>query len=208
MMTQKPADWQLMSFSAPAADRPDHTDRAVRTDPALPAVAIVDIDGVVADVRHRVGHLQRYPPDWGGFFAAADRDHPLPVGVERVHALVESGHEVIWLTGRPEWLRDLTEDWLTEQGLPVGMLLMRPNYDRRPARVLKSAMVRALADGRPVPTFTARPPRRIAVVVDDDTLVVERLRADGWSVEQADWIGLAGDGAERLNEAQEREGRT
>jgi hypothetical protein len=171
-------------------------------------VAVVDIDGVVADVRHRVGRLQRRPPDWAGFFSAADRDPPLPVGVARVHALLQAGHEVVWLTGRPEWLRYVTEDWLADQGLPVGMLLMRPNYDRRPARVLKSSVVRSLAAGRELPAHPAGAPREIALVLDDDELVVERLRADGWRVEQADWVGRRAPGVRRLHEAQEREGRT
>lgn len=174
----------------------------------LPPVAVVDIDGVVADVRHRVGRLERRPPDWAGFFAAADRDAPLPVGVKRVQELVAAGHEVVWLTGRPEWLRGITEQWLDEQELPVGMLLMRPNYDRRPARTLKASVVRALAAGRELPGYRAGVPRDIALVIDDDRLVVERLRADGWPVEQADWLGPAEPGVRRLHDAQEREGRT
>lgn len=174
----------------------------------LPPVAVVDIDGVVADVRHRVGRLQRRPPDWAGFFAAADADPPLPVGVARVQALVAAGHEVVWLTGRPEWLRDVTEDWLAAQGLPVGTLLMRPNGDRRPARVLKAGVLRALAAGRPLPRLPAGFPRTVALVLDDDLLVVERLRADGWPVEQADWAEDPRGGIRRLHRAQEREGRT
>jgi hypothetical protein len=181
---------------------------AVQPAEALPPVAIVDIDGVVADVRHRVRHLQDWPADWASFFAAAGLDLPLPVGVARVRALEDSGHEIVWLTGRPEWLRDITEDWLADQGLPAGTLLMRPNADRRPARSLKAGIVRALSDGRPVPGHAAGPPRSIAIVVDDDSLVVERLRADGWPVEQADWVGLTVEGASRLAEAQEEEGRT
>jgi hypothetical protein len=181
---------------------------ADRAADVLPPVAIIDIDGVVADVRHRVRHLQDWPPDWAAFFAAADLDPPLPVGVARVQELVDSGHEIVWLTGRPEWLRDITEDWLADQGLPAGTLLMRPNADRRPARSLKAGIVRALSDGRPVPGHAAGPPRAIAIIVDDDSLVVERLRADGWPVEQADWVGLSVEGASRLAEAQEEEGRT
>jgi hypothetical protein len=174
----------------------------------LAPVAVVDIDGVVADVRHRVGRLERRPPDWAGFFSAADRDQPLSIGVARVHDLVAAGYEVVWLTGRPEWLRDVTEQWLDEQGLPVGMLLMRPNYDRRPARVLKASVVRALASGRGLPGYAAGAPRDIALILDDDLQVVERLRADGWPVERAEWVGPANTRVRRLHDAQEREGRT
>lgn len=177
------------------------------TEPLRP-VAIVDIDGVVADVRHRVGHLEGYPPDWGSFFSEADLDPPLPTGVARVRQLVDAGHEIMWLTGRPEWLRRITRRWLLAQGLPVDVLLMRPNGDRRPARSLKSSFLRAVAEGRPVPGLHDRTPREIALVVDDDDAVVARLRADGFPVEQADWLDLSDEGAERLASAQQVEGRT
>ena len=39
-------------------------------------LAIVDIDGVVADVRHRVHYVEQRPKDWKRFFAAAVRDEP------------------------------------------------------------------------------------------------------------------------------------
>jgi hypothetical protein len=171
-------------------------------------VAVVDIDGVVADVRHRVRYLEQFPPDWMSFFAEAGLDPPLPVGLAHVHALVAEGYEVVWLTGRPEWLRDTTASWLAEQGLPGGVLLMRPNGDRRPARRLKSSAVRALAEGRRVFNHVPAGPRHVVLVLDDDTSVVATLRAEGWPVEQADWVGLSMEGFQRLYQAQEAEGRT
>ena len=36
-------------------------------------LAIVDIDGVVADVRHRLVHVQSRPKDWDAFFDASSR---------------------------------------------------------------------------------------------------------------------------------------
>jgi hypothetical protein len=186
----------------------DMTADGASLSPALPPVAVVDIDGVVADVRHRVPYLEEYPPDWAGFFSAADLDPPIAHGLARVRGLVASGHEIVWLTGRPEWLRSVTRSWLAGHRLPTGTLLMRPVHDRRPARVLKAGALRALAAGRSVFGRRPGPPREIAVVVDDDTAVVARLRADGWPVEQADWLDLDPGGADRLAEAQERDGRT
>src|ERR1700759_5545664 len=66
-------------------------------------LAVIDIDGVVADVRHRLRFLDRRPKDWDGFFAAADQDLPLEAGIARVTELA-GGHDVVWLTGRPERL--------------------------------------------------------------------------------------------------------
>ena len=153
-------------------------------------VAVVDVDGVVADVRHRLRFLRA--GDWDGFFAAADGDPPLAEGIALVHELARS-HDVVWLTGRPERTRPATRRWLHEQRLPAGELRMRADDDRRPARVFKRAEVRRLARVR-----------MVAVVVDDDPDVVALLRADGWPVLRADWVAYE----QILGEAQEDSGRT
>lgn len=193
--------------TSPADPQPLPSSSSSSSSDSTRPIAVIDIDGVVADVRHRLHHLQQRPPDWFGFFDAADADPPLAVGVERALALAED-HDIVWLTGRPEWLRDVTARWLAEQGLPTEVLLMRGNSDRRPARVLKASVLHALAAGRAIPGADASGQRRIAIVIDDDSAVVARLRTDGWPVEQADWVGLTSTGAARLATAQEAEGRT
>jgi len=155
-------------------------------------LAIVDIDGVVADVRHRLHHIETPPKDWGAFFARADRDPPLAVGVERVQKLSQ-GHEIVFLTGRPERLRRVTEAWLERHGLGGHKVVMRRHGDFRPARLAKAEELRRLARGRTV-----------AVVLDDDPDVCTELRDAGWPVEQATWVPHS----RTLRAAQEREGRT
>jgi hypothetical protein len=155
-------------------------------------LAVVDVDGVVADVRHRVSHLESTPRDWDAFFGAAAEDPPLTVGIHRVLELAVE-HDIVWLTGRPERLRDVTVAWFESHGLPSGRLIMRRGRDRRPARIVKRGELRRLAAGRTV-----------AIVLDDDPDVVAELAADGWPVERADWI----DYAPALGTAQEDSGRT
>ncbi len=155
-------------------------------------VAVVDVDGVVADVRHRVRHLDSKPRDWDAFFAAAGADPPLAEGVARVKELA-ADHEIIWLTGRPEHLRATTLAWFALHGLPSGRLVMRRGHDRRPAKIVKRAELRRLAAGRTVD-----------VVIDDDPAVVAALTADGWPVELADWVPYAPE----MGSAQEESGRT
>ncbi|OHV36982.1 MULTISPECIES: phosphatase domain-containing protein [Pseudofrankia] len=155
-------------------------------------VAVIDVDGVVADVRHRLGFLRQRPGDWNAFFAAATADPPLPQGVELVLGLA-ADHDVVWLTGRPERSRADTESWLAAHGLPIATLRMRPDNDRRSARVFKRAELRRLARTR-----------RVAVVVDDDPAVVTLLLDDGWPVVHADWLPYE----DTLKNAQEVEGRT
>ncbi|MCK9924461.1 hypothetical protein MXD61_21765 [Frankia sp. AgPm24] len=181
------------SLVTDAADDADSLDGVSGAVPAQQRpLAIVDVDGVVADVRHRLRFLRASPGDWDSFFAAAPADPPLTEGVELVHQLARD-HEVVWLTGRPESSREDTARWLREQGLPLGELRMRPDDDRRPARVFKRTELRSLG---------AR--RHIAVVVDDDPAVVDLLRADGWPVLRAEWLAYEA----TLGNAQEAEGRT
>jgi beta-phosphoglucomutase-like phosphatase (HAD superfamily) len=156
--------------------------------------AVVDIDGVVADVRHRLSFLERRPKDWDGFFAAAADDALLPEGRAVVAQLVAREHEVVWVTGRPERCRRDTVDWLARNELPAGTLYMRANRDRRPARATKLETVRELARDRPV-----------AVVVDDDDLVVRTLREAGFTVLHAQWMT---EPQPSLFDAQENDGRT
>ncbi len=167
-----------------AAGTPDQTQ-------ARP-LAVIDVDGVVADVRHRVRFLDSRPKDWDAFFGAAADDPPLSVGIARVNALAND-HDIVWLTGRPEWLRDVTVAWFARNGLPSGRLIMRRGNDRRPARIVKRGELRRLSAGHTV-----------AVVIDDDPAVVAELARDGWPIERADWA----DYAPELGTAQEELGRT
>ena len=40
-------------------------------------LAVFDVDGVLADVRHRLRFVERSPKDWDAFFSAAVDDPPL-----------------------------------------------------------------------------------------------------------------------------------
>lgn len=159
-------------------------------------LAIVDIDGVVADVRHRLHHLDRRPKDWDGFFAAAG-DDPLHEEGRAIVERLQEDHEVVFVTGRPGWLRDVTERWLDEHGLGGHRLVMRPPRDRGPARIVKPQLVARLAEGRTV-----------GIVVDDDEEVLAAMRARGWPVFHADWERRALEEEAALRRAQEDEGRT
>ena len=155
-------------------------------------LATVDLDGVLADVRHRLHHLQSRPKNWDGFFADAPDDPLLTEGRAVVDKLA-ADHEIVYLTGRPERCRRDTVEWLTAHELPSGRLLMRRDSDRRPSRVMKTQVVQRLASETTV-----------AICVDDDISVVRALRQAGFRVLHADWM------AEQpsLFTAQETEGRT
>jgi hypothetical protein len=48
--------------------------------PAPRSLAVLDIDGVLADVSSRLHHLQRRPKDWSAFFAGMADDPVLAPG--------------------------------------------------------------------------------------------------------------------------------
>lgn len=159
-------------------------------------LAIVDLDGVVADVRHRLAHLAGRRKDWDRFFAAAGDDPAHPEGLAIVHTLA-ADHEIVYVTGRPERLRAVTEAWLDEHDIGGRRLLMRPAGDRRPAAQTKLGIVRRLAADRPV-----------AVVVDDDPDVLGAMRSAGFPVFAATWERRAEHEDRALKSAQEEAGAT
>lgn len=155
-------------------------------------LAVFDIDGVLADVTHRLHHLETRPKDWQAFFAAAPLDPPLEQGVALAREAARDC-EVVYLTGRPELCRVDTLRWLKQQALPLGALTMRGGRDRRPARVAKPQLLARLAQDRTV-----------AVVVDDDLEVCDAYEQAGWPVLRATWAPRP----RVLQQAQEEEGRT
>jgi phosphoglycolate phosphatase-like HAD superfamily hydrolase len=154
-------------------------------------IAVFDIDGVVADVRHRLHLLERRPKDWPAFFAAAAEDPVLEQGIDRVLAAV-ADHELVWLTGRPNSLRAVTRRWLADHGLPVTELIMRSQRDFRPAPVLKLAELDKLR------------PRQVELFVDDDAKVIAAATEAGFPAVLADWMGAY----PVLSQAQDQAGRS
>jgi hypothetical protein len=172
--------------------------------PTPSGFVVLDIDGVLADVRHRLHYLDQKPKNWEAFFSAANNDGLLEVGADFAITAAAS-HQIVYLTGRPERLRAETTRWLQSNGLPPGPLLMRMDGDRRPAVQTKLQQLRRL-----------RAKIRVELVVDDDPIVIDAVAAAGFEARLADWMprlqrtsatrnSLHGD---VLREAQERDGRT
>jgi hypothetical protein len=160
-----------------------------------PPFAVLDIDATLSDTRHRLHFIEKRPKDWDSFFAAGKHDAPLEEG-RTVAVSLARGHEVVYLTGRPERTRRDTEQWLKKHGFPDGRLLMRNNADRRPSATMKLEKLRRLAAER-----------KVAILIDDDVAVVRGAEQAGFAVLHADWA-LDEDVQPTLFEAQEAEGRT
>jgi phosphoglycolate phosphatase-like HAD superfamily hydrolase len=153
--------------------------------------AVIDIDGVLVDVRHRLSHLASRPKDWDGFFAAAPQDPALAEGIAVARRLA-ADHQLVILSGRPERYRSATVTWLRAHQVPTeSLLLLRRDGDRRPARITKIEALRNLS-------LTGK----VAILVDDDPAVCAAAEAAGFAVFLASWA----DPQESLFEGQEIDG--
>lgn len=167
-----------------------------------PEIAVFDIDGVLADVRHRLHLVATKPKDWDSFFEAAIHDAVLEPGRQAVAVQVQAGRQIVYVTGRPEGCRDDTVEWLEHHGFPHGVIYMRALNDRRPARLVKPELISRL-----------RRTGQVAIAYDDDAAVVTALRSafPDLEVVAADWMsepaGRTHD-QQTLFSAQETEGRT
>ena len=105
---------------------------------------IVDIDGTLADCHHRQHHVVKRPKNWGKFFDPhlMSKD-PLIEPVAKLVSLLNSEYSIVYATGRPDNLRNVTIDWLEEHELwfEPKELYMRKNGDKRTDVIVKQEIL-------------------------------------------------------------------
>jgi phosphoglycolate phosphatase-like HAD superfamily hydrolase len=128
---------------------------------------IVDLDGTLCDVRHRVHFVKESPPNWPAFFDACVDDTPNATVDALIDMATFSAYGVIYVSGRPETHRAQTEDWLERHNLGGYVaLLMRSEGNYRPDAVVKRELYEAHIAGKYAIVFT----------VDDRNQVVKMWR--------------------------------
>ncbi len=132
-------------------------------------LALVDIDGVLADTRHRDTYAVNR--QWGTYFGLMHLDGVWRQGLEVLEYIHMCYDTVEFLTGRREDTREVTRAWLREH-LP------------KPLRKGVKLRMRALEDRTPLPLLKARhitealPQFRDGVALwDDDPAVIEAANA-------------------------------
>lgn len=117
-------------------------------------IYIVDIDGTIADLTHRLHFIQGDKKDWDSFHAACDKDEPIKDVLDTIHMLENGGAWLVFVTGRPESVRDETYDWLIKQWNCEELgheafekdLFMRKDGDFRPDYVIKKEIYDSFSD--------------------------------------------------------------
>ena len=140
-------------------------------------VVLFDMDGTLADIRHRRTFLDQSTADWKAFNAAMGDDTPNVPIVSLYTSLWDSGsYELIIVTGRNERYRKLTEQWLSWNEIPFGRMLMRADDDSRADHIIKEEILdQLLGEGKTI-LFT----------VDDRQQVVDMWRRRGITCLQCD----------------------
>jgi len=117
---------------------------------------VVDIDGTIADIRFRAKKAGSCPSRrnrrafqiWLDRLQPAKsllRDKPLYPVVSLVYTYVRHMHtEIVYLTGRAEKYRKITELWLSQHKLLIGPVYMRANDDWRSAAQYKQSVMKEL----------------------------------------------------------------
>jgi FMN phosphatase YigB (HAD superfamily) len=137
------------------------------TPPEDQQLVLVDMDGTLADVSHRVHHVRgRGRKNWGAFFRAMVHDPPHEVIADWVRNL-KPEYTVVILSGRPSEYARHTVEWLRQYEIPFDHLLMRRSGDHRPDHVVKKELMDTL------------PRDRIAFVIDDRASVCRMWRDQG-----------------------------
>ncbi len=134
-----------------------------------PAI-IVDIDGTLADLTHRLHYVQDSQRDWKAFFDAMPDDAPIEPIIWLANTFYDAGNPVILCSGRPETHRLQTEEWLAKHQVRYNVLHMRAAGDFRKDHVVKKQMLEYIrAEG----LYDVR------LCVDDRPSIIRMWREEG-----------------------------
>ena len=150
-------------------------------------VAVVDIDGTLSCLDHRLSYLDETPKNYDKFFDDVVLDSRFDSIWNAVRNLHSSGHTIIVLSGRTATCGYDTNEWLNSReyategvpALPFSHLLMRRSGDRRPDNLAKRELMQMM--------FTAGFQKdAIKIIIDDRESVCEVWRELGLPLVQVD----------------------
>lgn len=144
-------------------------------------VYICDLDGTICDNSHRLHRITGKVRDYELYHSECHEDKPISPVITVIQALMnctlpnDAVVEMLYLTGRPDKTRLAATRWLADNFVPNGMMLMRDDNDRRPAKDVKCDLLER---------FTRAYTGVIAGVFEDDPECVRMYREKGLTVFQ------------------------
>ena len=144
---------------------------------------IVDIDGTLANCKHRLHHINdfkndveaTFKADWDAFYERCNEDKPIKGTVALVKDLKKAGWGIILITGRSDMVRAKTMEWLSMHAITYDILLMRKHGDHTSDVTLKRQWLHDLREGRIVIPYLDPP----TMALEDRARVVDMWREEG-----------------------------
>lgn len=132
---------------------------------------IVDLDGTLANTKHREKYVKQKPKNFKMFHSLLIDDTPNIWCVELIKSMRSSGYEIIFLTGRDDNWKKQTMEWLRQNNIDIQQdrLLMRRSGDHRPDFEVKKEFYES----------TIKDKFDILFAIDDRTQVVDMWRDIG-----------------------------
>jgi hypothetical protein len=131
---------------------------------------IIDLDGTLCNVDHRLHHVRNKPKNWKKFFDEMVKDTPYSFMVDVIKGLSSQGYRIIYCSGRPNNYQNETLYWLTDNGLYYGELYMRSAEDHREDTIIKEIIL----DFELKTRYS-----NIVMTIDDRSKVVDMWRRNG-----------------------------
>lgn len=129
---------------------------------------IIDLDGTLANVDHRLHLIRREKPDWDAFYAACDKDTPNIWCMVFIHSFMSFGQPFEIVTARRSSEKTKTADWMRDYfGFVPPITWLRHGEDYRPDDEIKEEWLKKFG------------PENILFVIDDRQRVVDMWRRNG-----------------------------
>ena len=145
---------------------------------------VVDLDGTVADLTHRLHYILEKPKDHDAFYRGVSEDTPIKPVIAFLKRLRREGHDLIYISGRREETRKDTERWLARHVFSAPLYLRRKR-DRRKDIEVKGEVVRALEKEGWIPDL----------MVEDRPSMIKFWRREGFHViDVGTWTERQSDG--------------
>jgi len=139
---------------------------------------ICDLDGTLADLRHRLPCILPPRRDWNEFFSLVKYDGVIEPVAEIIGHLQDE-YKIIICSGRSDVCEADTRNWLLDNGITYDRLLMRRAGDYRKDAIIKAEMLQSLL----------KEDFEIEMVFDDRPQVVQMWKDAGLFVLQVPWHG-------------------
>jgi FMN phosphatase YigB (HAD superfamily) len=136
---------------------------------------VVDLDGTLFNIDHRLYHIQQDPKNWTAFAAGIPLDTINPWCEQLVWAMRLQNYEIIYLTGRKNDEERATRESLYRHlgsaGLKDPLFMRNPRHNKLDS-IFKVEVLRQLIE----------PNYEVLFVIDDRPSVIRSIREAGFVV--------------------------